>query len=107
MASITGGNLLVVMATMVGIMFLGLIFMFIAVFSGNGDILSIRMPVKEDLVVEDVNNQITKTESLDPETSRQLLNFVEYPVVHIPDNVISVFAPESATVQSGLSEVEI
>jgi len=107
MALITGGNTMIATTVAIVTMALVLVALFVSAFDMN-NFLSISLT---DLVsrgsVEVIEEQEEGLEMLDPEMTRQILGFIDYPVVDVPGDVTSVFSPEFVDEERGFSEDEI
>lgn len=115
MASITGDNVLVAAWAIIILMVVVVLVMLVSVFNSGG-LLSLSLADlvnKKPAVVTEVSedeeedNEDTVEEELDIDTARQLLGFVEYPVVNVQTDVVNIFSPEVATTVFRLSEEEI
>lgn len=109
MASITGGNAMVMASVTIGLMFIILVVFvvnafdldrFLSVNSWTSDGKKDEPAVTEEVKVEE-------EPTLEAEEVRQLLGFIDYPVVKIEPRLISLFSPEAQEGVGRLSEEEI
>lgn len=115
MASITGGNVLVMATITLGVMLVVLVLFFLSAFNFDRWLtvswadLTVGKTGAEEMVKEEAagNGVVTEVPELDPEAARQLLGFIEYPVVRVRPNAESLFSPEREESGRRLSEEEI
>ena len=107
MAAITGGNTLVGMTIALVAMVVVLIALFTSAFDMGGLLSLSLVDIAGRGGDVEVSESDEEFEVLDPDMTQQRLGFVDYPVVDIPDDAISVFSPGSVEEERGFSEDEI
>jgi|GEM_PF-3079809 hypothetical protein len=104
MALITGGNLLVAVSATILIMIVVVLVMIVSVFNLD-NFLSISL---SDLVnQEQVATVQEDAPALSSDEARQMLGFVDYPVVNIQADAVSIFSKEAIIDAIRLSAEEI
>jgi hypothetical protein len=99
---------MVIASVTMGLMFVVLILMVLSAFNFDNLLSVVNLGGKGEQVSEaPAPEQVTEEPALDSEVVRQLLGFVDYPVVKVRPTVISVFSPEAREVIGSLGETEI
>lgn len=115
MALITGGNLLIAALATIVLMVIVVLIMFVLVFNLD-NLLSVSLvnlvapnaeKAVEEATTENVTEEKTIAEKLNTEEARQLLGFIQYPVVNLEVNEINIFSPQAIDSITPLSEAEI
>ena len=114
MALVNGGNMLIAAMATIALMIVVVLVMLVSVFNLDG-LLSIsladlagskQIPAPEALVEGATTEEVVEDE-MTKEEARQLLGFVNYPVVSFMVDQISVFSPQAIESITPLSEEEI
>lgn len=111
MASITGGNALVVAMATIILMVVVVLFMLVSVFNLD-NLLSVSLSDlvnREQVDVSEVSEEqeSESVQELDSGEARQLLGFIDYPVVAIPGDQISIFSSQVEISVFRLSDEQI
>ena len=109
MASITGGNTLVIASITMGLMFVVLVVFVLYAFNLDR-FLSVGNWTNNDQQEEAIETEVARVEgepTLAAEEVQQLLGFIDYPVVEIEPRPTSLFSPEVTDGAGRLTEEEI
>lgn len=99
---------MVIASVTMGLMFVVLTFFVLSAFNFDNLLSVANIGEKEGQENESpAPEQAAEEPTLDAEVARQLLGFIDYPVVKLQPIVVSLFSPEAREVIGRLSEIEI
>lgn len=99
---------MVIASVTMGLMFVVLMFFVLSAFNFDNLLSMANIGGKEGQEnASPAPEQTAEVPTLDAEVARQLLGFVDYPVVELHPTLVSLFSPEAQDAIGRLSEVEI